>query len=134
MFHEECGNRWVAAHTNCVSHVECMRFCVVVGREEEKNRCRIVGLGRELENDVCTGRDLETVLESRTHYVLEAQGRVPVNRSRYALAELEKVHESHSHVFEGQVCLQYYRELRPWGLVKVPETTRDCPASVVLHV
>jgi hypothetical protein len=64
-----------------------------------------------LENDVHIGRmELEMALEIHTHCVLGASAKVLSNRIHYALVELEKVHGSHSHVFEGRVLSQYYRE------------------------
>ena len=78
---------------------------------EERNQCRIAGLVMVLESDVHIGRmELEMTLEIHTHCVLGASVRVPSNRIQYALVELEKVHGSHSHVFEERVLSQYYRE------------------------
>jgi hypothetical protein len=106
-----CDNHWDAVLTNCLNYVDYMPFYEVGAAEEGRSRCRIVGLEMELESDESIGRNgLETALESRNYCVLGAQGRVLVNRSRYALAEQEKGREIHSHVFEEQVLFQYYHE------------------------
>jgi hypothetical protein len=79
--------------------------------EEERNRCRIVGLAMVLESDARIGRmELAMVPLIRNHCVLVAREKALLTRTHCALAELEKVREIHSHVFEEQVPNQYYRE------------------------
>jgi hypothetical protein len=70
-----------------------------------------VGLVMVLESDVHTGRmELERVLEIHTRCVSGASVRVLSNCIHYALAEPEKVRETHNHVFEEKARSQYYRE------------------------
>ncbi len=98
-------------HMNWRNCVGCKRFCVAVAEGVVRSLYRTVGLVMVLENGVHIGMmEQETVLEIHIRCVSAAQAKELLNHIHFAWAELEKVHENHSHVFEEQVLIQYYRE------------------------